>query len=297
MSKAQDLFKEYVWLVNTICRVGRITLRELNERWLNTEMSEGIELSRTTFNRHRAAVEDIFGILIDCDSQYRYYIGNPEVLREESVQNWMLSTITVSNIVSEARGLHDRILLENIPSEGEHLQMVVEAMRRNVRITVSYRRYGSQDEAEWTVDPYCVKLFRRRWYLLGKFPDGDFIMLSFDRITHLSLTNKSFVLPKDFDAQTWFSNYFGVMVAEDTPVERIVLRAYGNERYALRDLPLHNSQKLLEEGKDYVDFELRLHTTSDFFAQILSRGRWVKIISPDHIAQKIRQQHLEAIKD
>lgn len=295
--KAQDLFKEYVWLVNTISRAGRITLRELNERWLDTEMSEGIELSRTTFNRHRAAVEDIFGILIDCDSQYRYYIGNPEVLRDETVQNWMLSTMTVSNIVSEARGLHDRILLEHIPSEGEHLRMVVEAMRRSVRITVGYRRYGSQNEAEWTVDPYCIKLFRRRWYLLGKFPDGGFIMLSFDRITYLSLTDESFILADDFDAQTWFSNYFGVMVSGDTPVERIVLRAYGNERYALRDLPLHHSQKMLEEGKDHVDFEVRLHPTSDFLAQILSRGRWVKIISPDNIAQEIKRQHLEAIED
>ena len=297
MSKARDLFKEYVWLVNTISRVGRITLRELNERWLDTEMSEGIELSRTTFNRHRAAVEDIFGILIDCDSQYRYYIGNPEVLRDESVQNWMLNTMTVSNIVSEARGLHDRILLEHIPSEGEHLRMVVEAMRRSVRITVGYCRYGSPDEAEWTVDPYCIKLFRRRWYLLGKFPNSGFIMLSFDRIKHLSLTAEPFVLSNDFDAQTWFSNYFGVMVAGDTPVERIVLRAYGNERYALRDLPLHHSQKLLEEGKDYVDFELRLRPTSDFHAQILSRGRWVKIISPEYIAQEINRQHIEAIKN
>ena len=53
---------------------------------------------------------------------------------------------------------------------------------------------------------------------------------------------------------------------------------------------------MLEEGKDYVVFELRLHPTSDFLAQILSRGRWVKIISPDHIAQEIRRQHLEAIE-
>ena len=167
---------------------------------------------------------------------------------------------------------------------------------------------GRRRRASGRLTPYCIKLFRRRWYLLARFPVPDtqavkrssnqaFIMLSFDRITRLSLTDETFILADDFDAQTWFNNYFGVMVSGDTPVERIVLRAYGNERFALRDLPLHHSQMFLEEGDDYVDFELRLHPTSDFLAQILSRGRWVKIISPNHIAQEIRRQHIEATKD
>ena len=30
--KAAALFKEYVWLVDTIYRAGRITLREINDR-------------------------------------------------------------------------------------------------------------------------------------------------------------------------------------------------------------------------------------------------------------------------
>ncbi len=39
-------FKEYIWLVNTIRRAGRITLAEINERWMQTEMSGGVELAR-----------------------------------------------------------------------------------------------------------------------------------------------------------------------------------------------------------------------------------------------------------
>ena len=35
------LFKEYIWLVETIHKAGKITLAELNERWLETEMSGG----------------------------------------------------------------------------------------------------------------------------------------------------------------------------------------------------------------------------------------------------------------
>ena len=115
-------FKEYIWLVNTIRTARRISFAEINERWLETEMSEGIELARSTFNRHKDAIEDIFGIYIDCDRQngYKYFIGNDYVLREDSVQNWMLSTLSVSNIISESLSLQERILLEQIPSEGEN---------------------------------------------------------------------------------------------------------------------------------------------------------------------------------
>ena len=295
--KASALFKGYVWLVNTIRRAGRITLREINERWLCTDMSEGIEYSRSTFRRHRAEVEEMFGINIECDSENRYYIEDVELLREESVQQWMISTLAVSNIVSEARGLHDRILLENIPSDSELLEQVVDAMRESRCVAVCYQKYGKSDGSSWMLEPYCIKLFRRRWYLLGRLKDGGFITLSIDRITELQVTDETFVLDPDFDAQAYFATYYGVMQGGSEPIRRVVLRAYGNERYAMRDLPLHPSQKELEVGADYVDFAVGLHPTSDFLAQILSRGRWLKVLEPEDIAAKIKQLHLEAAQD
>ena len=96
-------------------------------------MSGGVEMSRTTFYRHKCAIEDMFGIYIECDRKNgnKYYIGNEEVLREESVQNWMLSTLSVSNMLGESQSLHQRILLENIPSGDEKLQVVINAMKEN----------------------------------------------------------------------------------------------------------------------------------------------------------------------
>ncbi|MBQ9474487.1 MAG: WYL domain-containing protein [Bacteroidales bacterium] len=294
--KASALLKKYVWLVDTIRRTGRITLREINDRWLLTDMSNDIPFSRTTFRRHRQEVEEMFGILINCDAENRYYIDDPSLMSNDSVPRWMLSTLAVSNIVSEARGLHDRILLESIPSESEQLRMVVEAMQGNLRVAVTYRRYGSSTPQQWTLDPYCIKLFRRRWYLLGRSAKGGFIVLSFDRIMHLDVTDDTFSIDPAFDAQAYFSEYYGVMTDDRLPVQRMVLRAYGNERHAMRDLPIHPSQRELKEGDDYVDFEVRLHPTHDFFAQILSRGRWLKVMSPNSIVHEINQLLHEAVE-
>ena len=60
------LFKEYIWLVNTIYQARSITLNDINKEWLKTEMSGGVEMARSTFNRHKLDIADVFGIYIEC---------------------------------------------------------------------------------------------------------------------------------------------------------------------------------------------------------------------------------------
>ena len=47
------LFKEYIWLINTIHRHQRLTFEEINQHWVKTEMSGGLPMARSSFNRHR----------------------------------------------------------------------------------------------------------------------------------------------------------------------------------------------------------------------------------------------------
>ena len=298
--KTPALFKEYIWLVNTIYSAKRISFAEINEKWLRAEMSEGIPLSRTTFNRHKDAIEDIFGIYIDCDRKdgYRYFIGNEEVLHEDSVQNWMLSTLTVNNLISESMGLQRRIVLENIPSNGEMLERVLRAMNEGKKILVRYRRYQATEAKTFTLSPYCIKLFRQRWYLLGRFDDGGFAMFSFDRMEDIIVSEETFKMDPDFDASEFFGECYGVVIGDGSKPVRIVLRAFGLERYYLRDLPLHHTQKELpcDEKQDFADFELIVRPTTDFKGQLLSRGAWLKVLEPQWLADEMRQWHEDSAK-
>ena len=263
-------------------------------------MSEGMPLSRTTFNRHKDAIEDIFGIYIDCDRKdgYRYYIGNEEVLHENSVQNWMLSTLTVNNLISESMSIQNRIVLENIPSEGEHLEQVIHAMKENKRIMIRYKRYQSPEARTFLLSPYCIKLFRQRWYLLGQFDDGGFAMFSFDRMEEVAITVETFKIDKDFDASEFFGECYGVVIGDGSQPVRIVLRAFGMERFYLRDLPLHHTQKELQcdEKQDFADFELIVRPTTDFKGQLLSRGAWLKVLEPQWLADEMRQWHEDSAR-
>ena len=299
--KSYALFQEYIWLVDIIHRKGKLTLDEINQLWLRTEMSEGVPIARSTFNRHRDAILDMFGIIIECDRKdgFRYYIYNEEVLEEDTIQNWMLSTLSVNSVLAESKGVYDRILLERIPSDGENLHKFIDAMKKGVRIRVNYRRYGAEaSTSTMKLDPFFVRLFNKRWYGLVKFPEptGNIFTLAFDRIKSLELTDEKFVYPKEFDPAFWFRDCYGIVRDPEVPVEKVVIRAFGKEVNYLRDLPLHASQEVVFTGEEYSDFELRLSPTADFFSPLLARGAAIKILEPQWLADEIRTLHQAAFE-
>lgn len=313
--KSYFLFKEYIWLVNLIHRREKISLVDINKEWLYTDMSEGMDIARNTFLRHKNAVEDIFGIIIECDihDEYKYYISNSHVLSEDSIQNWMLSTITVNNLLSENLSLAERILLESVPSDGEFLHAIISAMKHKVRISMVYQKYGCEANSTATFAPYCLRLFQCRWYVLGQFqrparegetpmkkkglPKGYieyFATYSLDRVKEIVQTEEKFEVDKDFSAAEYFRDCFGVYRDERVPVQKITLRAYGLQRYYMRDLPWHHSQKEIFWGDEYTDYEYTLRPTSDFIRYVMRYGNLVKVISPTDVARKVKVQLLEA---
>lgn len=78
----QQRIRQCIWLISTIHSAGRITFDQLCQKWKEKEMSAGMELNRTTFNRMRDAVQTMFGVIIDCERKggYYYYIYNLEEL-------------------------------------------------------------------------------------------------------------------------------------------------------------------------------------------------------------------------
>ena len=297
--KSYALFQEYIWLVNTICRAGKISLEEINGKWVETDMSEGLPMVRSTFNRHKDAIQDMFGIDIECDKRcgFKYYIGNPEALQEETIQNWMLSTLSVNSVLAESKVVADRILLEPIPSDGEDLHRFIEAMKRSVRIDVTYHRYAAEEDTNMTVEPYCVKLFKRRWYALVKSVKyGTLFTLAFDRIKTISLTTDKFTLDADFDAAAWFKECYGIVRDDEEELQTIQIRAFGKEVFYMRDLPLHYTQKEVETTEDWSDFKITIRPTADFFSPLLSRGPRIQVMEPQWLADEIKRQHEEAVQ-
>lgn len=121
-------------------------------------------------------------------------------------------------------------------------------------------------------------------------------VFSLDRFAHLEVSEQKFVIDQDFNAAEYFSECFGIVSEVNAPAERIVIRAFDSERFALRDLPLHHTQREIFEGEDYSDFEITMRPTFDFSAHILSRGIMAMVIEPQWLADEIRDMHREAVE-
>ncbi len=287
----KDLFKTYIWLIETIHRCEALTLSELGDLWLRSSISAGIPMSRTSFNRHREEIEDIFGIKIVCSrsSGNKYSIENIDAMDGNSVESWMANTISINNIMAENKSVKDRILLESIPSEGGNLQMAIVAMRKSHILEFDYKKYYSADAKHYVIEPYCVKLYHRRWYLLGRYPDTkDYRVFAFDRMSNMNISSRKFKIDNSFDASEYFKECFGVALNTSVPVQKVTVRAFLNERYYMRDLPLHPTQRLVGEGEGYFDYEITMRPTEDFLGYLLSRSHFVKIISPASLAEQLK---------
>lgn len=294
----RQLFKTYVWLVETVYRFGPITFDEICDRWEYSSLYEGIPMARTSFNRHRDEIEEVFGIRIICDRSNgcRYSIADIGDLDRHSALNWMANTLSLNNIIAENRTVHDRILLEPVPSEGETLRRAIEAMKTSRMIAVDYHNYQSEATLHYEVEPYCVKLYNRRWYVLVRFQaENAFRILSFDRICQLEILSTTFAMPRDFSVAAFFKDFYGIYYDPAIPMERITIRTYGKERYYVRDLPIHPTQTVVGSGDDYTDYEIRLRPTSDFKAYLLSQGEWLQVLTPQALADDIKARHLAAV--
>lgn len=298
--KTQLVFRQYIWLLDTIHRAGKISLEEINQRWLNTEMSEGVEIARRTFIRHRNAIEEMFGIFIDCDRTdgFRYFIGNPEDLQTANIQRWMVNSLSTSSLLAESKDLKDQILLEEIPSGHYHLESILQAIRNRQMIILTYEKFGSEEPYSIEAEPYCVKLHHQRWYVVVRNPQSKYSNLTtyaLDRIKALDIIADShYDLPSDFDASDFFKNYFGVYVNDENQPERIVIRAYGRQPDYFRTLPLHSSQKELTSGlsdtEPYTDFEYHMAVTYDLVSELLSKNSWIEVIAPECLRDKMRKE-------
>lgn len=296
--KNTDTFRQYTWMVDIILRNERISFERIGHLWIVNGLNEGKPLSRTTFYRLRQSIDDMFGIRIECDKQHQYYISNPETLRDNSTQNWMLRTLTVNSLLMDCLSIKDQILLEDIPAGLEHLEIIIKAIKFHHILRMGYQKFSDSQPYNTLIKPYCLKLFHQRWYLLGKSErkNYDLGVFALDRMTELTETDEQFKLNPSFDAETFFKNYFGVFIGEQEPPQRIILRAYGIMVNYLHTLPLHPSQKEINTTKAYSDFEYFLVPTFDFRQAILKEGHELEAIEPLSLRMIIHNELIDTLK-
>ena len=235
----------------------------------------------------------MFGVIIECDKSkgYTYYIKNPEVLKQNPYAQLLLRKYSVPQDFSTFNMMRGRILLEEIPHGTAYFDNVVEAMRTNTELIIDYQRYEGQRET-LTMQPYSMKVYNRRWYVLGYIKEKETIRhLALERFLDLQTTSQKFEYPKDFNPQKYYDNVVGIYVNENLPVVNLKIRVYGVQMEYMRMLPLHKSQcEVKSRYGEFAEFTYRVCLTPELKSKILALGSNVEVLEPAEYREEIMSQ-------
>ena len=304
-----ELLQKYIWLVQTFIRAGEygLSLDEISDKW---EDRFGSEYSKRTFNNHRDAVYDVFGIHIGCNrSTNRYFVEYSEDVSDENAETaWLINTFTVNSMLSLGKErLSGRVSVEDIPSGHRHLTSIMEAMTENNEIVIGYRKYTSDETETYTIRPYAVKEFAKRWYLVGHCIERDAMRVyGLDRIMSLEITGNRFRMPKNFDVNELFATSFGIYIPHEKG-QTIIFRTSQKEANFLRDLPIHSSQKELTLKdvrrifpetppitKD-VFFEIFVCPNDSLIMEFCKYAGRLEVLSPATVREAVASELMKAV--
>lgn len=290
----RDLFRRYVWLVDTIRHARKITFERIDNLWMHSPLNvDHSPLALRTFHNHREAIEHLFGIRILCDrsDHNQYYVADDDNIDSTRLKVWMLQTLSLSNVIEKADNVENRIVLDITPGEKFGLTTVIEAMKQNKVVQISYSILTSENSTTISVCPYCVRYWKSTWYIIAKALDSD-RMLAFDlaRVLSITITDKSFVYPADFSSAEFLRKFYGMDIDSTLPVETIQIKVFGSTRDKVRTLPFHVSQKEILSDRYFSIFEYRLVPSPDFIQAVLANGTDMEVLCPGSLRETIREK-------
>lgn len=191
-------------------------------------------------------------------------------------------------------GENERITIQFESSPGtagqQYLNTLISSIDQKHEIGFSYQKFGESKTKRYSVNPYLLREYRNRWYLIAFEQERDeFLTFGLDRMSDLK-EGPRFELDSTFDPDQFFKYSIGITQRDSIP-KKVVLRTTAKQGQYLESQPLHHSQKIEYDGET-CNVELEVLITYELIHYILSCGKDVEVISP----KKLRQIIVEEIK-
>jgi hypothetical protein len=291
MSKIES-FKRY----NTIYKQLRkkdSTAKEIMHAIEQQGNYEGIDLVRDmrTFLRDKEDMMELFQIYIQYDKNRKVYTLNTE---SNYWNTQLLETFDWLQIFQTAQDMKQYIAFDTRNTKGvSHISTIMEAIKAKKVLEITHHINWESDGYLHQLAPLAVKQSQYRWYLVAEDVQSKVIKtFALDRVSEINISQKKYAYPQNFDVHKHFKDYFGVIFSENTCKEtpEIVLSFEPSQKNYVSTLPLHASQVVLVDNDLEYRIQLSLHITFDLIREILSYGKYVKIISPRLLIERIEEE-------
>ena len=173
----------------------------------------------------------------------------------------------------------------------EYVEPMVKAIREKRRIKLRYQKFDDQSTKEHIIEPYIVREFKSRFYLIGKATSDKTAKVktyAFDRFVDIQVTDITFS-GGEFDSEKYFQNVFGITEG-DSKAETVLLSFSPTQGKYVQSQPLHHSQQVVKETDTECRISLQVMINTELVMQLLSYGAGVKVLKPASLAERIKSE-------
>ncbi len=284
-------------IVNKLRR-KKSSFKEISDYLDSQSELEGYDfkISDRTFKRDRDEISVIWSIDIQWDNKQKvYYIENDGDTFQKDKLYEAFDTIHLLNMSED---LSNIIHFEKRKPKGtENLFLLIHAIKNRLKIKFEYEKFWDDTISKRIVEPYSLKEFKNRWYLIGKTSTDKHVKtFALDRMRDMELTKEHFEVIPGFDMKEMFRYCYGIITPKEEQPEVIILSFDNEQGKYIKSLPLHESQEILVDNEDELQIKLKLNITHDLEMELLSFGDNVKILQPLTLARRIKDSHEKAWK-
>lgn len=293
----RDLFRRYVWLVDTVKSRGPVSFDEISKAWSKSAFNvDRSKLALRTFHNHREAIEQLFGIPILCDRRTYLYFLPQDQMETINLKLWMLQMLAFNPLMrKEGEDVRDRMITYEVPCQKFGIISLISCMKKNISLKFRYPSADERGERDVEADPYALRFYGNMWMLWAKdHSDGEMRMFRLPYISELEPGGKPFEIPAHFAASDFFGRFIGADLHTASEKEKILLKVKGIRRNEMERLPLHPSQRVVESYPEFTLFELDGAPTADFIGKLLAEGESVEVMAPESLRHELRRR-IEAL--
>lgn len=224
-----------------------------------------------------------------------YYIPEDESVDE--VLEKLFEHVTLLSALRSMDTLSGYILPEQRRTTGiEHLPVLMTALKNNRAVEFDYWKFTNECTQHVVANPYFLKEFSGRWYLLAQTAGESSIKTwALERIHSLHCSEHHFERMK-VDIRRFYAHTFGIYANESLPVEEVVLSFTPKAGRYLLARPLHESQQVLADNAEEIRIKVEVKLTNDFIMELLSQTDKMTIIAPQHLKQRFQEIYRQAIE-
>jgi proteasome accessory factor B len=288
----QGVIKRYTLIIEKV-RNGRYPSKKEIADHLN---EYGFDLSLRTIDRDIEQIRYEFGIELVYDREKRGY----RIDRENSPDiSTFLKFLEIANtaefIQTSLKESKESLKYISFAADNnlkglEYLKDILYAIRERRIIEYDYRRFQNQKSRHHIIEPYLLREYLNRWYVIGKLNGtDDFRTYGIDRISDLKIPDKTFIYNEDENPSVFFQNVIGLNYTENV-IHDVILSFSPEQADYVKTLPLHQTQEVLIDNEHEFRVRFQIIPNFEFEQVILMHAERVKVIEPEWLAKKIKKR-------